>query len=120
MHNFSRVLRLAMRYRLTLVGAMASALVVAVLWGANIGAVFPFVQVVFEGESLQQWVDREIVKAQKGADEQTARIEGFQRQLAEAAPERERFLLAQISLAESRRTAEEWGQQEIVARIRRL
>jgi ATP-binding cassette subfamily B protein/subfamily B ATP-binding cassette protein MsbA len=111
MHNFSRVLRLAMRYRLTLAGAMASALAVAVLWGANIGAIFPFVQVVFEGESLQQWVDREIAKAQKGAAEQTARIEGFQRQLAGADPDRERFLLAQISLAESRRTAEEWGQQ---------
>ena len=65
MNNFARVVRLALRYRLTVVGALLSALIVAVLWGGNIGAVYPFMKVIFEGKSLQQWVDGEIVKARR-------------------------------------------------------
>ena len=39
------------------------ALMVGILWGGNIGAVFPFVEVVFRGQSLQQYVDREMEQA---------------------------------------------------------
>src|SRR5208283_5253461 len=100
MSNFGRVVRLALQYRLTFAGAIASALVVAVLWGANIGAVYPFVEVVFEGKSLQQWVDREIGKARRSAQTQTARIEDLRRQLAAAGPGQEGSLPGDIKLAE--------------------
>ena len=36
---------------------------IGVLWGGNIGAVFPFVEIVFRGQSLQQTVEREIEQA---------------------------------------------------------
>ncbi|MDZ7620845.1 MAG: ABC transporter ATP-binding protein [Patescibacteria group bacterium] len=69
MSNFVRVLRLACRYRWTLAASVACALAVGVLWGANFGAVYPFVEVAFQGESLQQRVAEEIEKAQRTAAE---------------------------------------------------
>jgi subfamily B ATP-binding cassette protein MsbA len=60
MKNFGRVLRLALGYPWTIVGIVLSSLSVAVLWGGNIGVVYPFVEVIVSGQSLQQWVDKKI------------------------------------------------------------
>jgi ATP-binding cassette subfamily B protein/subfamily B ATP-binding cassette protein MsbA len=35
-----------------------------ILWGGNIGALFPFVETVFRGQSLHDWIDREIAAAE--------------------------------------------------------
>ena len=43
----------------------SSAPVVAVLWGGNIGFLYPLVEVVGKNQSLGQWVDAEIVAAQQ-------------------------------------------------------
>ena len=48
MNHFVRSLKLALRYRYTLAGAVVSALFVAVLWGGNIGAVYPLVEISFK------------------------------------------------------------------------
>jgi len=60
MNNFARSLKLALRYRYTLIGSIVSALIVAVLWGGNIGAIYPLVEISFKGESLPIWIDRSI------------------------------------------------------------
>jgi ATP-binding cassette subfamily B protein/subfamily B ATP-binding cassette protein MsbA len=60
MANFFRTLRLSLKYRWTIAAATFCALMVAVLWGGNIGALYPVVEVVFKGQSLDQWVDTEI------------------------------------------------------------
>ncbi len=78
MNNFHRVLRMACRYRLTLAGSVLSALGVALLWGGNIGAVYPFVKVVLEGKSLQTWVGEEIDRTDKSVadiDDQLAKLQ---------------------------------------------
>ncbi len=106
MKNFSRVLRLALRYRFTLAGAIVCALVVAVLWGANIGAIYPFVEVTFQGESPQQWIADEIKHAQRTQAELAGRIEQLKAKSAHAPPERQRALRAKIGLVESRVAAE--------------
>jgi subfamily B ATP-binding cassette protein MsbA len=64
MKNFRRAIGYALKYRAMLVGSTACALLVAVLWGANIGSVYPFVQVVFQGQSLPQWIDNEIAQTE--------------------------------------------------------
>ena len=69
MKNFGRALRFALNYRLTLVGALLSAVAVAVFWGGNIGALYPIVEVAFRGRSLQEWVDQEIGQAENQAAE---------------------------------------------------
>jgi ATP-binding cassette subfamily B protein/subfamily B ATP-binding cassette protein MsbA len=110
MRNFGRVLRLTLRYRLTVVGVVGSALMVAILWGANFGTMLPFVKVVFQGESLQQWVDREIAGAEREAAEQAARIAVLRREMADAPPARQRTLQSRISGAESRQAAARYAE----------
>lgn len=107
MKNFVRALRLTLRYRYSLVASVVCALVVGVLWGANITTVYPFVEVAFRGKSLQQWVDAKIVEADKAIAERRALIQGWNTQLADASDQRKRQILAEISLAESRIAAEE-------------
>ena len=87
MKNFRRVLRMACRYRLTLLGAILSALGVAVLWGGNIGAVYPFVKVVLEGKSIQNWVGDEIDRSGQAVRDLGTQIENTEAQLAAADPE---------------------------------
>ena len=53
MKNFARVIRLALRYRLTLAGLFFSSLMVALFWGGNIGGLYPIVEVAIRGKSLQ-------------------------------------------------------------------
>jgi ATP-binding cassette subfamily B protein/subfamily B ATP-binding cassette protein MsbA len=82
--NFGRVLRLALRYRLTFIASLVSALAVAVLWGANIGAVYPFVKVVLEGKSIQTWMTEEIDRSQKECEQTSAQIDELTARLARA------------------------------------
>ena len=73
MKNFGRALRLALHYRWTFAGSVVCALMIAVLWGGNIGTVYPIVEVAFQGQSLHQWVDVRIRDNQHAADELAAR-----------------------------------------------
>jgi ATP-binding cassette, subfamily B, bacterial MsbA len=111
MKNFNRVLRLALQYRITFVGTLLTALAVAVLWGANIGAVYPFVKVVLEGESIQTWVTKEIDRSRQTIAEQTAKADALRREQASAGAERQQALAVDIKLAESRIAIERQAEQ---------
>src|SRR5208282_3231347 len=102
MKNFSRVLRMACRYRWTLVGAVLSAIGVAVLWGGNIGAVYPFVKVVLEGKSIQNWVADEIDRSSRAVGDLDREIEAARAQLAAAAPEQQPELAAALDRLRTR------------------
>jgi ATP-binding cassette subfamily B protein/subfamily B ATP-binding cassette protein MsbA len=107
MNNFFRVVRLALPYRLTIIGTVLSALAVAALWGGNIGAVYPFIKVIFEGKSLQQWVDTEIVKAGRNAADLSVSLETQQKQLAAADPIDRAKLESNLATTRSRLQAEQ-------------
>ena len=77
MREFSRTLRLALQYRFTLLASLVCAVGVAVLWGGNIGAVYPFVKVAFQRKSLHDWIDEETRKCQQTVEEQTTQIERY-------------------------------------------
>ena len=75
MNNFARALRLAVRRRWLLAASMFCALMVGVLWGGNIGTVYPIVDVVLKGQSLHIWVDDRIATSQQAiAREQAALV----------------------------------------------
>jgi subfamily B ATP-binding cassette protein MsbA len=116
MKGFSRTVRLALRHQWTLGLSLACALMVAVLWGGNITVIYPFIEVLFQGRSMPQWIDAEIAK-------QTQTIAGFDQQLAElnvklqrAKPEESQALQTTIDQVESRRKAE----QALLARYKML
>jgi len=106
MKNFYRVLRRAFRYRLTLAASIVCALCVALLWGTNIGVVYPFVEVVFQGESLQTWVNNEVEKAEQTIAEQAERIEQYEAALPQTPLGQQQAVRVKINLAQSRIGAE--------------
>ncbi len=62
MRDLTRALRMSLRYKYSLIASIACSAMVAIFWGANIGAVYPFVEVVFQGRTLEDWVDHELAK----------------------------------------------------------
>ena len=60
MNYFGRVLKIAAKKRWSLVGVLASSIVIAMLWGANIGTLYPMVEVVFQGDSIPEYASRRI------------------------------------------------------------
>jgi ATP-binding cassette subfamily B protein/subfamily B ATP-binding cassette protein MsbA len=74
MNSFVRSLKLALRYRWTLVGSVLCALAVAVLWGGNIGAVYPLVEVSLKGETLHDWSAKQAVHYRERAAHDEAEL----------------------------------------------
>ena len=77
MKNFGRVLRIAARRRWSLLGILVSSLLIAVLWGANIGTLYPLVEVVFKGDSIPGYAERKI-------EEATTKAAGLDQKIADA------------------------------------
>ncbi|MEC9001745.1 MAG: ABC transporter transmembrane domain-containing protein, partial [Planctomycetota bacterium] len=65
MKNFLRAVRLTLRYRWTVFFAIFCSLGVALLWSANIGTVYPIIEVVFQNKSVPQWADEEVQQLQE-------------------------------------------------------
>lgn len=60
MKDFLRVLKIASRQRMALLSCVLTSLVIAMLWGMNIGALYPMVEVVFKGDSIPGYVQNKI------------------------------------------------------------
>jgi ATP-binding cassette subfamily B protein/subfamily B ATP-binding cassette protein MsbA len=65
MKNFRRALKIALSHRLNLAGCVLTSLVVALIWGGNLTAVFPVVDVIMNDQSLPQWIDQKIDESNK-------------------------------------------------------
>lgn len=65
MHKFLRALRQALSHWPSLVAATACSFAVAALWGANIGAFLPILQVTIRGKSIHQHLHDESMAADK-------------------------------------------------------
>ncbi len=71
MNHFGRVLKLALSHRMNVVGCVVTALGVALLWGGNLTAIYPIVEVVMNGHSLPDWVDQRIAESDQIVAENT-------------------------------------------------
>ncbi len=100
MTNFNRVLRLAFQYRWTFAASTVCALVVGVLWGANIGAIYPFVEVAVQGNSLQKHVAEEIENADRTVRELQTEITRLKTAKRGAPEEQLHQIEAEIAKAE--------------------
>ena len=101
MNNFGRVVRLALHYRFTFIASIICAIMVGLLWGANIGVVFPILKVAFENESPQQWIEVEIANAEKTIVDKRAEIAELESQLPGADTEKARQIGNVISVEQS-------------------
>ncbi len=78
MKSFRRVLLLACRRRLSFIGVLATSLIIAAMWGGNIGVLYPITEVVFAGEDLASYVRSQVEKTDqelRDIDEKMARID---------------------------------------------
>ena len=107
MKNFGRVLRVTLRYRMTLVAAVICAVAVAVLWGGSISAVYPVVEVVLRGQTMSQWVDDRVEYGTRTKTEFEQKGAELERMLALRSPaELRRRLNARYAELERIRPAE--------------
>lgn len=102
MTSFSRALRDSMGHWKALLLATICSLGVALLWGGNIGALFPVIQVTLGGESLQQWIRHEIASSVANIDRLDKEISQLQRQIGSADAAKRLTLQREIDLKRSR------------------
>ena len=107
--NFVRVVRMAIRYKFTFASTVISALVVAALWGGNIGTLYPVVEVVFQNQSMQQWVDGKIEQSHNTVAAKSAKLDGLRAQLNSEGTEKNAAIDGQIAETEGSLTAEQWA-----------
>ncbi len=108
MHDFRRVLRLVAKRRWALTGCLGTSLFVAMLWGLNIGALYPMVEIVFKGDGVPGYVDQELVNSRATIVECEQEIASLDEQL-EGKPDVEQRNRLEVArdLAIARRTAYE-------------
>lgn len=111
MKNFNRAIRSALRYRWSLLGALVCSLLVGALWGGNIGAVYPFVEIVSQNQSLGEWVDRQIANTHEAEAEIRDQQAQLQKQLADADGAERRGIERKLAFQESRLNAERRARQ---------
>lgn len=66
---------MALRYRWSILGSLVCSLLVAVFWGINLGAVYPFVEVVLHNKTLQQWADERVASGSRNIERLEAQLE---------------------------------------------
>ncbi len=107
--NFGRVVRMAIRYKFTFAASILSALVVAVFWVANIGTIYPVVEVIFEDQSMQQWIDLKIEENQTTIATKSAEATELREQLtalgAAGGPQQRKNLQSDIANLETTLTS---------------
>ncbi len=104
---------MAIRYKFTFAASIVSALLVAVFWGANIGTVYPVVEVVFKDKSMHQWIDGKIKESGAAVTAKTAEVGRLRAQLTaedagagrQPAATRQRDLQWELAKSESELTA---------------
>lgn len=75
MKNFARLVRFAWPYRVRFGLSLACAVMVALLWSANISAVYPLLKILFYSENCQKWIAERIVTQQTEVRKLDARLE---------------------------------------------
>ncbi len=61
MKNFRRAIRDSLHHWPSIVLATLFSMGVATLWSANIGALYPVIQMTLEGDSIQSWMEKSVV-----------------------------------------------------------
>ncbi len=102
MHYFLKVILLSFRYKWTIALSVLNALAIAFLWGVSISAVYPFVEIVFEGKTLHTWVDEGFANADAEAARLRAEVETMRGQLEVASADERGALNGQIAIREGR------------------
>ena len=101
MNNFARALKIALVHRVNIVACVFTSVVIALLWGGNLTAVFPVVDVIMNDQSLPEWIDQKIAESDKEVAESTTWIEHLESLKSGKADEIRRQVHAEIERREA-------------------
>jgi ATP-binding cassette, subfamily B, bacterial MsbA len=124
MHNFSRALKIAFDHRVNLVGCVLTSVLIAVLWGGNLTAVFPVVDVIMNDQSLPQWIDDKIEESDREVVESSrwlAQLESLKNSTPQKIQEQIRAEMAHRRDeldAHKKRSANTWNDVQIAEKTR--
>jgi len=93
MHNFFRALQFAWPHRGRFLLSLLCAVLVAVLWGANFTAIYPFLKLLNEKKTPQQWTEEQLTQIEKERNllnRSTTSLEEKQDALSRQPPGRQR------------------------------
>ena len=90
MNNFYRVIAISFRHRFTVAASLLCSLAVAVLWGGNITAIYPIVDVVMNNKSVPQFLDEQQALAEQRLAELPPQIDDSQERCSRSRPTRGR------------------------------
>lgn len=100
MRHFVRAILLSLRYKWSLLFSVINALVIAALWGLSIWTIYPFVEVVFQGKTLNNWVEEHVISAQAETNRLDTQIASLKQKLAAASPDRQLPISREMALRE--------------------
>ncbi len=90
MSNFARVIRLALRHRLTVVASVLCSVGVAILWAGNIAAIMPLVDGVMREKTIPDLCREEIAKEEQRLDRLAEMAEFYNQHIADVGVDKER------------------------------
>ena len=105
MNYFFRAIKLSWANKLIIALLMINSLFIGVLWGGSITAIYPFVEVVFAGKTIESWLDDEIERSENTLEELERDELATQQRLEEQGTSLE--LRMEVSNQQRRRVAEE-------------
>jgi ATP-binding cassette subfamily B protein/subfamily B ATP-binding cassette protein MsbA len=124
MHNFKRALRLALAHRINVVACIFTSAIIAVLWGGNLTAVFPVVEVIMNDHALPDWIDQKISEGRTEVKDSQRWLAQLEKLQGKDAADIQQNIRAEINrrqadLAEHKQTAEGvWDDVQIAEKTR--
>ena len=90
---------MAFKYRWSILGSIICSAFVAVFWGANLGTVYPFVEIVLHNKSLHDWTDENIAEIENEITVRETKISDLRQQFEQN--ETDASLKSQIGIENS-------------------
>ena len=107
MKDFFRAVKDSLRYKWSIIGAVVCSLLIALLWGASISTIYPFVEVVLEGKTASSWIDGEITESKARITTLESEIKELKSEIENPTAVEARKIDVNVDLKQSRITAEE-------------
>ncbi len=124
MHNFTRALKIAITHRFTMLTCVFTSVVIALLWGGGLTAVFPVVEVIMNDHSLPDWIDQKVDEAQREVKDSDRWLAQLQKLRSESAAEVQKNIRSEIErrrtelAAHIKKSAGTWDDVQIAEKTR--
>ena len=80
--KFAQVFKISLKYRWSILFTILTGLGVGLTWGANLSAVYPFMEITFKGQSMQGWIAEMI----KTSEQRLSELDATAQELAALPP----------------------------------